>query len=78
MTTSKSNGPTIDPTDMGNNQQVFLKNPPFNVAKQYQDSENAVNIPPFSSGIDTSVNQGFVKDAPNLGFCLPFLPCNKP
>jgi len=71
-------GSVTDLNDMSGNQQTFFGVHPINVQQQYNDTVNSVQVPDPGMGIDTSVNQGFVKDAPNLGFCLPFLPCNNP
>ncbi|HWT40560.1 MAG TPA: hypothetical protein VN081_04845 [Dongiaceae bacterium] len=70
-------GPALGNDDMADNQEKFLGVQTFNVQQDYDNTVDSVGVEVAENAVDTSVNQGFVKDAPNLPFCLPFLPCNK-
>jgi hypothetical protein len=70
-------GSKTDLGTMSTDQQTMLGVQTFNVQQQYNQAEGQVTIPQNNNAVDTSVNDGFMKDAPNLPFCLPFLPCNK-
>jgi len=63
--------PPVDTDDMGKNQKDFLDNAPYNVEEDYQQTLNQVTSDGPIEAVDTSVNDGFVKDAPDLPFKLP-------
>lgn len=65
-------GPGIDPSDMKTNQKELLGVDTYNVEEDYQATLDAASSGMPDNAVDTSVNQGFVDDAPNLPFQLPF------
>lgn len=68
-----TNTPPVDTDDMGENQNGMLGNTPFNVQQTYAQAEGSVPPPPTGDAVDTSVNQSFVDEAPDLPFDLPGL-----
>lgn len=59
------NGPTIDPSDMTDNQETMLGSSTFKVTDPTGDTVEGER-----EAVDASVNQAMVDQAPNLPFKL--------
>lgn len=65
-------GPAIDPSDMVDNQAKMFGVHTYNVQSDQAAAEGGVSVTMAQMAVDASVNQAFVKSAPNLAFDLPF------